>query len=239
MNQKLIIIPTYNEVENVEDITKAIFDLNQDFDILFVDDSSIDGTIEKIKVLQNIYPKNLFLEVRKKKDGLGKAYIHGFCWALSRDYQYVFEMDADFSHNPNDLDKLYKACLSTADIVIGSRYSNGVSVINWPIQRVLLSYFASSYVRFITGMNIKDTTAGFICYKRKVLENINLKNILFKGYAFQIEMKYTAWKMGYKLVETPITFTDRSKGTSKMDKKIVYEAMFSVFYLKFLKSYRK
>ena len=238
MNQKLIIIPTYNEVENVEEITKSIFALNEDFDILFVDDSSTDGTIEKIQDLIQKYPSHLFIEIRKKKEGLGKAYLHGFRWALGKSYQYIFEMDADFSHNPKDLNQLYSACQDGADVAIGSRYFNGVSVINWPMERVMLSYFASTYVRFVTGMKIQDTTAGFICYKRKVLEKCNLNNISFKGYAFQIEMKYTALRKGFTLTEVPITFTERSKGTSKMNKNIIFEALFSVFYLKFLKSYK-
>lgn len=239
MNPKLIIIPTYNEVENVEEIISAIFSLYGDVDILFVDDTSLDGTIDKIKNLQLSYPSKLFLEIRAKKEGLGKAYIHGFKWALERNYSYVFEMDADFSHNPLDIERLYQACANGSDVAIGSRYFNGVSVINWPMQRVMLSYFASTYVRFVTGMKIQDTTAGFICYKRKVLEKCNLDSILYKGYAFQIEMKYTAWKKGFKLKEVPITFTDRSKGESKMNKNIIFEAMFSVFYLKFFKSYYK
>jgi dolichol-phosphate mannosyltransferase len=238
MNQKLVIIPTYNEVENVEEITKSIFSLNEGFDILFVDDSSTDGTIEKIQSLTNQYPTQLFIEIRKNKEGLGKAYLHGFRWALKKTYQYIFEMDADFSHNPKDLNQLYVASLEGADVAIGSRYYNGVSVINWPMERVLLSYFASIYVRFVTGMKIQDTTAGFICYKRTVLEKCNLNNILFKGYAFQIEMKYTALRKGFRLTEVPITFTERSKGTSKMNKNIIFEALFSVFYLKFLKSYK-
>lgn len=239
MNLKLIIIPTYNEVENVEEITNEIFNLNEGIDILFVDDSSTDGTIEKIQGLQKKYPNNLFLEIRKEKEGLGKAYIHGFKWALKKSYDYIFEMDADFSHNPKDINELYKTCINGADMAIGSRYFNGVSVINWPMQRVMLSYFASAYVRLITGIKIQDTTAGFICYKRIVLEKCNLDKISLKGYAFQIEMKYMAWRKGFILKEVPITFTERSKGSSKMNKNIIFEAILSVFYLKLFKSYKK
>ncbi len=237
MNQKLVIIPTYNEVENVEEIIKAIFNLQENYDILFVDDTSVDGTLAIIKNLQKQYSNNLFLEIREKKEGLGKAYVHGFKWALKRGYEFIFEMDADFSHNPKDLNKLFECCVNGSHMAIGSRYFNGVSVINWPMQRVMLSYFASAYVRFVTGLKIQDTTAGFICYKGELLEKINLDAILFKGYAFQIEMKYSAWKKKFKLQEVPITFTDRSKGKSKMNKSIIYEAIFGVFYLKFFKRY--
>src|SRR5690554_5159103 len=217
MSKKVVIIPTYNEIENIENIIRAVFALNIDFDVLIVDDNSPDRTFRKVQQLQNEFPNRLFLEIRKKKSGLGKAYVHGFKWALSKNYDYIFEMDADFSHNPNDLEKLYTACAEqNADLAIGSRYATGVNVVNWPLSRVLLSYFASVYVRWITGMKIHDTTAGFVCYKRQVLESIHLDKIKFVGYAFQIEMKYRAFAKDFSLIEVPIIFTDRAHGQSKV-----------------------
>ncbi|MFV0248011.1 MAG: polyprenol monophosphomannose synthase [Tenacibaculum sp.] len=233
MSDTLVIIPTYNEKENIEDIIRATFKQDKGFDILIVDDNSPDGTAAIVKKLQLEFSKNLFIEVRTKKEGLGTAYIHGFKWALLRSYEYVIEMDADFSHNPNDLIKLYNSCAKgKADLSIGSRYSIGVNVVNWPIKRVLLSYFASKYVRFITGMPVHDTTAGFVCWSRKVLETINLNKINFIGYAFQIEMKYKAWKHNFKIKEVSVIFTDRTKGESKMSGSIVYEAFFGVIKMK-------
>jgi len=229
--KKLVIIPTYNEKENIRDIISAIFSLEQDFHILVVDDSSPDGTAEIVKAMQSEFPHHLHLSIRKVKDGLGKAYIHGFWWALQNNYDYIFEMDADFSHNPNDLPKLLEAC-QKADMVIGSRYCKGVNVVNWPMSRVLLSYFASKYVRFILGIPVHDTTAGFICFSRKALENIGLDKIRLKGYGFQVEMKYRAFKKGLKLVEIPIIFTDRTLGESKMNGGIITEAVFGVIKLK-------
>ena len=229
--KKLVIIPTYNEKENIRDIISAIFSLEQDFHILVVDDSSPDGTAEIVKAMQSEFPHHLHLSIRKVKDGLGKAYIHGFWWALQNNYDYIFEMDADFSHNPNDLPKLLKAC-QKADMVIGSRYCKGVNVVNWPMSRVLLSYFASKYVRFILGIPVHDTTAGFICFSRKALNNIGLDKIRLKGYGFQVEMKYRAFKKGLKLVEIPIIFTDRTLGESKMNGGIITEAVFGVIKLK-------
>lgn len=231
--KKLVIIPTYNEKENIENIISAVVALNEDFHILIVDDSSPDGTAEIVKRLQNLYPTQLFLTERKIKDGLGKAYIHGFKWALERDYDYIFEMDADFSHNPKDLCRLYEACANEGnDVAIGSRYVNGVNVVNWPLRRVLLSYGASVYVKLITGMKINDPTAGFICYSRKVIEAINLDNIQFVGYAFQIEMKYKAYLKKFRIVEVPIIFTDRVNGKSKMSGSIVTEAIWGVFSMR-------
>lgn len=229
--KKLVIIPTYNEKENIQKIVSAVFALEQDFHILVVDDSSPDGTAEIVKELQNQYPNELHLTIRKTKDGLGKAYLHGFDWALSNSYDYIFEMDADFSHNPNDLPKLFEAC-QTADISIGSRYCKGVNVVNWPMSRVLLSFFASKYVRFILGIPIHDTTAGFVCFSRKALENIGLDKVKLKGYGFQIEMKYRAYKKGLKITEVPIIFTDRTEGESKMSGGIIKEAIWGVIALK-------
>ncbi len=234
MVDALVIIPTYNEIENVERIIKNVFSLQRDFHILIVDDSSPDATADKIKELQSDYPEHLFLLERKGKLGLGTAYIAGFKWALEHSYEYVFEMDADFSHNPNDLIRLYNACAKgTSDVAIGSRYITGVNVVNWPMSRVLLSWLASKYVRFITGMNIHDTTAGFICYKREVLEQINLDKIKFVGYAFQIEMKFKAYLLKFKIKEIPVVFTDRTRGSSKMSKGIISEAVFGVIKMKF------
>lgn len=232
MSKKIVIIPTYNEKENIEKIIRATLALPERFDVLVVDDSSPDGTSEIVSDLIKLFPDRLFLEIRKIKDGLGRAYIHGFKWALNSDYKYVFEMDADFSHNPNDLPKLLKACEDGADMSIGSRYSKGVNVVNWPMKRVLLSYFASKYVRFITRLPIHDTTAGFVCYTDKALRALDLDKIKFKGYGFQVEMKYKVWKKGLKLVEVPIIFTDRTLGESKINKSIVKEAVFGIMGLR-------
>lgn len=229
--KKLVIIPTYNEKENIENIISAVFGLNEDFHILVVDDSSPDGTGEIVQRMQQQFPNQLFLNIRKVKDGLGKAYIHGFKWALENGYDYIFEMDADFSHNPSDLIKLYEAC-KNADMSIGSRYSKGVNVVNWPMGRVLLSYGASIYVRTVLGMPIHDTTAGFVCFSRKVLEEIGLDEVKLKGYGFQIEMKFRAFKKGFKIVEVPIIFTNRELGESKMNGGIIHEAVFGVLNLK-------
>ncbi|MBI1183415.1 glycosyltransferase [bacterium] len=231
MSKSIVLIPTYNEKENIEKMVRTVMDLPIAFEVLIIDDSSPDGTGEIVKGLQQEYNR-LHLLSRKGKEGLGKAYIAGFEWALARDYDLVFEMDCDFSHNPQDLVKLHEACENGADVAIGSRYVTGVNVANWPISRVLLSYFASSYVRRVMGMPIKDSTAGFVCYKREVLETIKLDKIKFKGYAFQIEMKFNAWKYGFDIREVPIIFTDRSEGQSKMSKGIVREAFFGVIELK-------
>ncbi|KGO90468.1 polyprenol monophosphomannose synthase [Flavobacterium suncheonense] len=239
MGKGVVIIPTYNEIENIESIIKAVFSLATPFHVLIVDDNSPDGTAAKVKELQNDYPQQLHLEQREKKAGLGTAYVHGFRWALERDFEYIFEMDADFSHNPADLEKLYQACSEGADMSIGSRYVTGVNVVNWPLSRVLLSYFASIYVNLITGMKIHDTTAGFVCYKRKVLETINLDRITFIGYAFQIEMKYRTFLKQFKIVEVPIIFTDRTKGQSKMSNAIIKEAIFGVISLRFRKMFNR
>ncbi|WP_108804890.1 polyprenol monophosphomannose synthase [Aquimarina sp. Aq107] len=233
MVDAVVIIPTYNEIENVERIIKNVLALQRDFDILIVDDNSPDGTAAKVKVLQEEYPEHLFLLEREGKLGLGTAYITGFKWALEKSYEYIFEMDADFSHNPNDLIRLYNACAKgTSQVAVGSRYVTGVNVVNWPMSRVLLSWLASKYVRFITGMNIHDTTAGFVCYKREVLEKIDLNKIKFVGYAFQIEMKYKAYLSKFKIKEIPVIFTDRTRGTSKMSKGIISEAVFGVLRMK-------
>lgn len=229
--KKLVIIPTYNEKENIENIIKAVFALEQDFHVLIVDDSSPDGTAEIVKKMQQEFPHLLHLTIRKVKDGLGKAYIHGFKWALENGYDYIFEMDADFSHNPNDLPKLFDAA-QKGDMSIGSRYCNGVNVVNWPMSRVLLSYFASKYVRFVLGIPIFDTTAGFVCFSRKVLENIGLDQVKMTGYGFQVEMKYRAYRKGFKINEVPIIFTDRTEGESKMSGGIIKEAIFGVINLK-------
>jgi dolichol-phosphate mannosyltransferase len=235
MDKRIVIIPTYNEIENIESIINAVFLLEKTFDVLIIDDNSPDGTALKVKELQKQFSDRLFIEVREKKSGLGTAYVHGFKWALANEYDYIFEMDADFSHNPNDLVYLYEACLQGADMSIGSRYSKGVNVVNWPLSRVLLSYFASVYVRLITGMKIADATAGFVCYKRKVLEDINLDKVKFIGYAFQIEMKYRAFVKKCTIVEVPIIFTDRTKGQSKMSGSIIKEAVFGVILLRIKK----
>ncbi|MFA5296719.1 MAG: polyprenol monophosphomannose synthase [Lutibacter sp.] len=234
MSDTLVIIPTYNEKENIEAIIRAVFSQEKQFDVLVVDDSSPDGTAAIVTNLQSKF-SNLFLEVRKEKNGLGTAYIHGFKWAIANNYEYIIEMDADFSHNPNDLIQLYNACTENgADFSIGSRYlNNKINVINWDFKRLFLSYFASKYVRFITKIPIYDTTAGFVCYKRKVLENIELDKIKFVGYAFQIEMKFKAWKRKFKHKEVSVIFTDRKKGTSKMSGSIISEAVFGVIKMRF------
>lgn len=240
MNDGIVIIPTYNEIENIESIIRAVFSLHKPFHILIIDDNSPDKTAKKVIELQNEFPDRLFLEQREKKSGLGTAYVHGFKWALANKYNYVFEMDADFSHNPNDLERLYDAChFGRGDVAIGSRYITGVNVVNWPLSRVLLSYFASVYVRLITGMKIQDATAGFMCYKRQVLETINLDKIKFIGYAFQIEMKYRAYAKKFEIIEVPIIFTDRAKGQSKMSGSIIKEAVFGVISLRIQKFFNR
>lgn len=234
MIDRLVIIPTYKEKENIEKIIRKVFTLEPQFDVLIIDDNSPDGTADIVKSLQEEFNSKLHLVEREGKLGLGTAYIRGFRWALERHYNYVFEMDADFSHNPDDLIRLYNACAEDgADMSIGSRYIKGVNVVNWPMSRVLMSYFASKYVRIITRMNIKDATAGFKCYTRKVLEALNFDQISFIGYAFQIEMKYTAWKLGFTIREVPIVFTDRTEGQSKMSKGIFKEAVLGVIKLRF------
>lgn len=236
MSDSIVIIPTYNEKENIEAIISAVFSLPQAFDILIIDDGSPDGTADIVKRIQQKYTDNLFLIERKGKLGLGTAYIAGFRWALERHYEYVFEMDADFSHNPEDLPRLYNACAHEgADVSVGSRYSTGVNVVNWPMGRVLMSYFASQYVRLITGMKIFDTTAGFVCYKRNVLDTIDLDNIRFKGYAFQVEMKYTAYSLGFKIKEVSIIFVNRVHGVSKMNSGIFTEGVFGVLSMRIRK----
>jgi dolichol-phosphate mannosyltransferase len=239
VSDSLVIIPTYNEKENIEKIIRKVFSLNHLFELLIIDDGSPDGTAEIIKRMQLEYPA-LHLEERKGKLGLGTAYIHGFKWALERpQYEYIFEMDADFSHNPDDLIRLRQACIEGADVAIGSRYVKGVNVVNWPMNRVLMSYFASMYVRLITRINIQDATAGFKCYKRLVLATIPMDKIKFVGYAFQIEMKFTAIKYGFKVVEIPIIFTDRTEGSSKMSTKIFREAFLGVIQMKVWSWFRK
>jgi len=234
MSDTLVIIPTYNEKENIEAIIKTVFEQYKKFHILVVDDNSPDGTAAIVDDLILRYSNCLFIEKREGKNGLGTAYIHGFKWAIEKKYDYIIEMDADFSHNPADLVRLYNACESGgADVSIGSRYSKGVNVVNWPMKRVLLSYFASKYVRFITRIPVHDTTAGFVCYKRRVLETINLNNIRFIGYAFQIEMKFKAWKHNFNIKEVSVIFTDRTEGTSKMNEGIIYEALFGVLKMRF------
>ena len=233
MQDRIVIIPTYNEIENIESIIRTVLELPTPFHVLIVDDNSPDGTSAKVKELQMEYENSLFLQTRQEKSGLGTAYVHGFKWALKHQYQYIFEMDADFSHNPQDLEKLYQACyVNGAGMAIGSRYITGVNVVNWPLNRVLMSYFASVYVKIITGMKIHDATAGFICYKREVLEAIQLDKIKFIGYAFQIEMKYRTFINKYKIIEVPIIFTDRTKGESKMSNAIIKEAVFGVIMLR-------
>ncbi|NDV47832.1 polyprenol monophosphomannose synthase [Paludibacter sp. 221] len=240
MSNNLVIIPTYNEKENIENIIKAVFSQPVVFHILIVDDGSPDGTAAIVKQLQTAYPDRLFLLERQGKQGLGTAYIAGFKWGMENGYDFIFEMDADFSHNPNDLPRLYDACANMgADVSIGSRYVSGVNVVNWPMSRVLMSYFASKYVRFITGLKIADTTAGFVCYRREVLETIELDKIKFKGYGFQIEMKFTAYKCGFAVKEVPIVFVNRELGTSKMSGGIFGEAFFGVIQLKVSSWFRK
>ncbi len=233
MSDSIIIIPTYNEKENIEKIIRKVFSLEKEFHILVIEDNSPDGTADIVKSLMKEFPKKLFIEERKGKLGLGTAYIHGFKWSLKNGYDYTFEMDADFSHNPDDLIRLYNACaVDGADMSIGSRYITGVNVVNWPMGRVLMSYFASSYVRFITRMKVRDATAGFKCYTRKVLEAIRFDKIKFVGYAFQIEMKYVSWKLGFKITEVSVIFTDRTEGESKMNSSIFKEAIFGVIDLR-------
>lgn len=232
MKNDLVIIPTYNEKDNIERIIQAVMNLDTPFHVLVVEDNSPDGTADIVKDLMLKYPDRLFIEERKGKLGLGTAYIHGFKWGLAQDYQRIYEMDADFSHNPIDLERLRSACLEGADVAIGSRYIKGVNVVNWPMGRVLMSYYASAYVRLITRMKIRDTTAGFKCYSSKVLRAIDFSKIRFTGYAFQIEMKFTAWKLGFSIIEVPIIFTDRTLGESKMNKKIFREAIFGVISLR-------
>nr|MBC7612057.1 polyprenol monophosphomannose synthase [Pseudopedobacter sp.] len=239
MPDSLVIIPTYNEKENIEKIIRKVFSLTHTFHILIVDDGSPDGTAQIVKNIQAEFPGMLFIEERSGKQGLGTAYIHGFRWAIKNQYQYIFEMDADFSHNPDDLIRLRQACIEGADLTIGSRYIKGVNVVNWPMGRVLMSYFASVYVRIVTGIDIQDATAGFKCYKRKVLETILFDKIKFVGYAFQIEMKFTAIKHGFKVIEIPIIFTDRTEGTSKMSTSIFREAFLGVIQLKVGSWFRK
>lgn len=253
MKERLVVIPTYNEIENIEAIIRKVFSLPEPFDVLIVDDGSPDGTAQRVRDLQDEFPaggsapdhhRRLHLLERRGKLGLGTAYIDGFKWALSRGYSYLFEMDADFSHNPEDLIKLYQACASAraggprADVAVGSRYIKGVNVVNWPMGRVLMSYFAGVYVRFVTGMSIMDPTAGFVCYRADVLEVILHNPIRFVGYAFQIEMKFTCWKYGYRITEVPIIFTDRTRGVSKMSPKIFKEAVFGVLQMKISSFFR-
>lgn len=233
MSENLVIIPTYNEKENIENVIRKVFSLTVDFDILVVDDSSPDGTSEIVKNLMNEFSE-LHLEIRQKKDGLGKAYAHGFKWALKHHYKFIFEMDADLSHNPQDLPRMLETLKNNADLVIGSRYSHGVNVVNWPMTRVLLSYTASKYARFVTGLPVKDATAGFVGYKRKVLESLNIDKIKFKGYGFQIEMKYRVWKKKFKLKEIPIIFTNRVAGKSKINTGIMGEAVFGILILRIM-----
>jgi len=233
MKDAVVIIPTYNEIENIEAIIRAVFDQKKAFDILVVDDNSPDLTALKVKELQSEFSDRLFIEVRKEKSGLGTAYIHGFKWCLEKGYDYIFEMDADFSHNPKDLERLYEACaIDGADVAIGSRYIKGVNVVNWPLGRVILSYMASIYVRIVTGMRIRDTTAGFVCYKQNVLETLDLDKVKFVGYAFQIEMKFKAYLKRFIIVEIPVIFTDRVKGESKLSGGIISEAIFGVISMK-------
>ena len=239
MASSLVIIPTYNEIENIDAIIRAVFGLKKDFHVLIVDDNSPDGTADHAKKMQREFPDRLFVEVRHEKSGLGTAYIHGFKWAIAKKYDYIFEMDADFSHNPSDLLRLLKACENGADVAVGSRYKKGVNVVDWPLYRVLLSYGASFYVKLITGMRVHDPTAGFVCYKRHVLENINLDSVKFVGYAFQIEMKFRAYLKKYTIEEVSIIFRDREKGKSKMSSSIISEAVFGVMKMKLKSIFQK
>lgn len=242
MSKNVVIIPTYNEKENIEKIIKKVLSLEPEFHILVIEDGSPDGTANIVKSLMTEFPERIFIIERKGKLGLGTAYITGFKWGIERNYDYIFEMDADFSHNPDDLPRLLKACEEGADLAIGSRYVTGVNVVNWPMGRLLLSYYASKYVQFVTGIPVRDTTAGFKCYRRKVLETLELDKIQFKGYAFQIEMKFNTWKLGFNIKEVSIIFIDRTEGTSKMSKGIVKEAVFGVIKLKiqsWFKKYKK
>ena len=239
-SDSIVIIPTYNEKENIENIIRAVFGLEKTFHILIIEDGSPDGTAAIVKKLQQEFPERLFMVERTGKLGLGTAYICGFKWAIEHGYDFVFEMDADFSHNPNDLPRLYNACATEGyDVAIGSRYVSGVNVVNWPMGRVLMSYYASKYVQFVTGIKVKDTTAGFKCYRREVLETLELDKIRFKGYAFQIEMKFTAYKCGFKIKEVPVIFVNRELGTSKMNSSIFGEAMFGVMRLRWDSWFRK
>ena len=239
-NDSIVIIPTYNECENIEKIIRAVFALEHCFHILVVEDNSPDGTAAIVKRMQEEFPERLFMIERTGKLGLGTAYIAGFKWALERDYDYVFEMDADFSHNPTDLPRLYDACAQEgADVAIGSRYVSGVNVVDWPMSRILMSYGASKYVRLITGIPVHDTTAGFVCYRKEVLQMMELDKIRFKGYAFQIEMKFTAWQLGFLIKEVPVIFVNRKEGTSKMNSSIFGEAMFGVIRLKWNSLFKK
>ena len=240
MSDSLIIIPTYNEKENIEKIIRKVFSLEKDFHILIIEDGSPDGTANIVKELQKEFTTNLHIEERSGKLGLGTAYIHGFKWALKRNYQFIFEMDADFSHNPEDLIRLYNACANDgAEVAIGSRYVSGVNIVNWPMSRLLMSFFASKYVKFVTRMPIHDATAGFKCYKREVLETIKFNKIQFVGYAFQIEMKFKAWKYGFKIIEVPVIFTDRTEGESKMSSGIFKEAVIGVMQMTVKSWFRK
>lgn len=239
MSNSVVIIPTYNEIENIDAIISAVFQLPKDFHVLVVDDNSPDGTAQQVYELQEQFNGKLFIEVRKEKSGLGTAYIHGFKWAIDKKYDFIFEMDADFSHNPTDLLRLLKACENGADVSVGSRYKKGVNVVNWPLYRVLLSYGASFYVKMITGMRVHDPTAGFVCYKRHVLENINLDSVRFVGYAFQIEMKFRAYLKNYTIKEVSIIFRDRVKGKSKMSSSIISEAIWGVFVMKLRSLFQK
>ena len=238
LDNRLVIIPTYNEKENIQKIIKAVMSLDVNFDVLVVDDGSPDGTAKLVMEMQSVFPGRVNLLERKGKSGLGTAYIDGFRWGLQRHYQYFFEMDADFSHNPQDLPALYRACMDQGDVSVGSRYVKGGRVQNWPIDRILLSYGASLYTRAITWMPVKDPTAGFVCYKRRVLEEMDLDKIRFVGYAFQIEMKFAAMTLGFKIVEVPITFVDRVEGTSKMSLKIIREAILGVLQMRFKSLFR-
>ena len=239
MDRRIVIIPTYNEKENIEKIIRYVFQLPDEFHILVIDDGSPDGTAQIVKYLMEEFNGKLFLEERKGKLGLGTAYIHGFKWCIAHNYDFIFEMDADFSHNPNDLIKLYQTAVEQkADAVIGSRYCNGVNVVNWPMSRILMSYFGSAYVRMVLRLPIQDTTAGFICYRRTLLEQLNFDRIRHTGYGFQIEMKYIIWKLGFKIMEMPIIFVDRKEGTSKMSSGIFKEAIWGVIRLRF-RSIRK
>lgn len=238
MSENLVIIPTYNERENIEKVIRKVFSLEVPFDILVVDDNSPDGTSGLVKKFQKEFDR-LFLELRQKKDGLGKAYVHGFKWAMKNQYNYIFEMDADLSHNPDDLPRLLNALQTDTDMVIGSRYSHGVNVVNWPMSRVLLSYTASKYARFVTNLPVKDATAGFVGYKKEVLESLDLNKIKFKGYGFQIEMKYRIWKKKFKLKEVPIIFTNRVAGKSKINSGIMGEAVFGIIRLRILSIFGK
>ncbi len=239
MKENIVIIPTYKEKENIENIIRYVFGLPKDFNILIIDDNSPDGTADIVKNLMIKFPGQLFMIQREGKLGLGTAYLEGFKWSVENGYRFVYEMDADFSHNPNDLIRLHEACINGADVAVGSRYVSGINVVNWPLGRVLISYFASKYVRFITGMKVQDATAGFVCYKREVLEKIPLDKIKMKGYGFQIEMKFTAWKYKFKISEVSIVFTDRKEGTSKMSGGIFSEALFGVVKMKLGSYFRK